>query len=240
MPFTFAHPAAVLPIHAAARGRLPLIALGVGSIMPDVGYFFAPVATFEWNNHEPLRSLTFCLPWGLVLLGLLWALQAGWQQLLPEPLRPRGPLLVWSPRALPGLACGLVLGALSHDLWDAWTHEDGWFVRHIPGLRREALPGLTWPRLFQYLSTLVGLAVLAYVLRARLRRLRPDWRLAFWAGALALSLAASLVTEVVLRGRAVPFYFATTAIRDMVLLTTAAALVLRGLRPLAVARQAGD
>ena len=39
MPWTFAHPAAVLPLRKIGRFRLPLAALVVVSIAPDFGYY---------------------------------------------------------------------------------------------------------------------------------------------------------------------------------------------------------
>src|SRR5687767_12462029 len=99
MPFTMCHPAAVLPIRAVSRGVLPLPALVVGSMMPDVGYYFAPTKVFVENNHGLVSSFRFSLPCGLVVLALLSLLQGGWTVLLPAPLRPAGPLVSWRPRA---------------------------------------------------------------------------------------------------------------------------------------------
>ncbi len=75
MPWTFAHPAAILPL----RRRLPLAALVVGSISPDIGYYLGlyPLATFA---HSGLGLLMACLPMGaaaLVVWHLLPVFEAG-------------------------------------------------------------------------------------------------------------------------------------------------------------------
>ena len=48
MPWTFAHPAAVLPFRRIVGRQLPLLGLVVGSMAPDMGYFAGQyaVATF--------------------------------------------------------------------------------------------------------------------------------------------------------------------------------------------------
>ena len=68
MPWTFAHPAAILPL----RRHLPQAALVVGSISPDIGYYLGlyPLATFA---HSGWGLLLACLPIGAAVL-VVWHL----------------------------------------------------------------------------------------------------------------------------------------------------------------------
>ena len=227
MPFTFAHPAAALPVHALGRGKLPLAALVVGSMMPDLGYFFAPMAGFRGDNHTLLRSFTFCLPWGMLLLAIVTLLEEGWRPLLPAALVPDGPIAAWTPRSLPWLAAGVVLGAWTHMLWDAWTHAGGFFVQRIPALAHELLPGVAVYNLLQHASTLLGSAALAFHLRRRLRGLRRDWRWGFWLAALGVASLAALARATAVTDERPLFVFITVSVHHLVLIAAGAALVLR-------------
>jgi len=70
-----------------------------------------------------------------------------------------------------------VLGDLTHVVWDAATHSDGFIVQHVPALARAyALPGLgdmVLHRILQHASTLVGLAGVGVYLHWRIRRAPP-------------------------------------------------------------------
>ncbi|MGW6130864.1 DUF4184 family protein [Cellulomonas sp. NPDC055163] len=82
MPFTLAHPAAVLPL---ARGPLVPAALVAGSLSPDVPYF-VPVPRSAGSWYEPFvnattthawpGALSVAVPTAVVLLGLWWAVRA--------------------------------------------------------------------------------------------------------------------------------------------------------------------
>src|SRR6185312_5398964 len=84
MPFTLAHPAAVLPLRRVrAMSTVPLI---IGAMTPDMPYYFPwriakhiPEAT-----HTFLGTFTLDLPMGLVLLIFLWLLRVQ----LVAPLGP--------------------------------------------------------------------------------------------------------------------------------------------------------
>ena len=69
MPFTLAHPAAVLPLRRFCPRFLNFPALVVGSVGPDAGYAFGWLGA-DQVSHRFLGSFVFCLPVGLVLVGL--------------------------------------------------------------------------------------------------------------------------------------------------------------------------
>jgi hypothetical protein len=238
MPFTFCHPVATLPLHALARRRLPLAGLVVGSMMPDLGYFFTPTPGFQADNHTLLRSLTFCLPWGLLILALLTLLEEGWLALLPAPLRPEAPLVTWSVRTLPWLAAAVVLGAWTHALWDGWTHPGGWFVLRVPSLAAPMAGGMSGATLLQLASSAFGAVVLGFVGRHRLRQLRLDWRCGFWLAAVAGATGLACARAVAVHAQSPLFAIITWSVHDLVLIVAAAAVAIR-VAKLASAR-AGD
>lgn len=168
MPLTFAHPAAVLSIRRITRGRLSFAAMVLGSMTPDVGYFFGrfDVATLA---HTLYGLIAVCLPTGLVLQFLLRSFRYPASYLLPQPHRgalatlPLVPLY-GSPTTLLFVAISLVLGAFTHVIWDSFTHQTGWAVQQFPGLRQVVtiIPGLSTEffHLLQHISTVLGLAAL--------------------------------------------------------------------------------
>jgi hypothetical protein len=68
-----------------------------------------------------------------------------------------------------------ILGAVTHVVWDSFTHGDGYFVRHFPDVFRAAVtPAWDVNRILQYVSTLGGCLVLAIWLYRWYRRTRPS------------------------------------------------------------------
>ena len=66
MPFTFAHPAIVLPLHALQRRCFSLTALVAGSLSPDFEYFLR-MQIHSSHIHTLWGLLYFDLPLGLIL-----------------------------------------------------------------------------------------------------------------------------------------------------------------------------
>ncbi|MBB1242344.1 DUF4184 family protein [Streptomyces durbertensis] len=186
MPFTLCHPAAVLPLF-----RRPFVpaALVAGAMAPDVPYFLdVPVSAQSWyrdfvnatETHSLLGILRLDLLLALALLALYWTVRRPVAALLP--LRPSrvatGRTAAERARLLPWVLVSAALGALTHVLWDSFTHWDGYVVRHYAFMRADVVAGLDVARLLQHLSTLAGGAVLLWwVARAwRRNRLGPAER----------------------------------------------------------------
>ncbi|OON69336.1 DUF4184 family protein [Hymenobacter sp. CRA2] len=181
MPFTFSHPAAALPL--ARWLRLSPSALFVGSLSPDFIYFLQLRASGEFGHTLPGLFL-FCLPlsllvlwlWHRVVKGPAVALLPAWAarraaQAAAEPY-PFGP-----GRRMLAVCTAVLVGAVTHDVWDAFTHQDGWVALHWPVLLRELpFPGFgTMPvyKLGQLGSTAVGGLLLAWWSWRWLRRQPP-------------------------------------------------------------------
>jgi len=179
MPFTISHAAAVLPFSRfLARWRVLSAAL-IGSMVPDFGWF-TPWRPTRFETHSVIGLLTFCLPAGLAAF---WV----FQRLIKTPLielLPDGAYLRWRAIAAPAdytdpmqwiwASCGLLAGALSHLVWDAFTHERALGMRMIPALDEPAVRigghHLAGARLLQDASSLIGLITVVAILIYGLRR----------------------------------------------------------------------
>lgn len=168
MPFTVSHIAAVLPFHRPLR-RLGLFsAAAIGAMTPDLDLIL-PLRLTRQQTHGWLALFTFCLPVGLGAWALFQLLiKPAMVEVLPDRIFLRlqqdhsGPRLGnW--RTWLWAALALLLGALSHIVWDGFTHEDGRGVRMLPFLE-DFGPGLgNRPmhlyRWLQHGSSVVGLLI---------------------------------------------------------------------------------
>ncbi|MEV6637967.1 DUF4184 family protein [Actinoplanes sp. NPDC051470] len=162
MPFTGSHPAAVLPF---SRTPLPLSALVVGSMVPDLP-FYLPVPYGRALSHRLLGVVTVDVAAGLLV-------HEAWLRVLGPAV---GSVLgrrvtLARPDALRVVA-GLALGAVTHIVWDSFTHAGGWGVRLVPALnaRIGPLPAYEWA---QYASGAAG-AVAIGTWAWRRRKSLPD------------------------------------------------------------------
>jgi hypothetical protein len=240
MPFTISHAAAVLPwARPLARWRL-LSAAVIGSMAPDLG-FFLPWRPARFETHSLDALITFCLPAGLAAYWLF-------QSLIRTPileLLPPGAYGRWQGSAAPAdhrslrqwvfASLGILAGALTHLIWDAFTHEGARGVRMIPGLDDPVDIGgyhVDGPRLLQDGSSILGLiavfAVLVYSLRpglpedgTRPRRLGPRER-HFWVIAYVVVAAGLSVLLLVFRHRPPMFILGRS-------ISSVAVAVLRGI-----------
>ena len=199
MPFTLSHPAAAIPL----RRLLPwavLPALAIGSMAPDFPYFIG-LGEVRFRTHSLVSIATFSVPVGFAAyLAFERWLRTAWSDLLPEALAARIPHAAVRRSRLAVIA-SLTLGALTHVVWDSFTHEHEPGVRLVDALNVVVIELLGFPvrgyNLLQNGSTLVGAALLALWLRNWLRRTPRGVPPASWARmAIARRLAPSLVCGV--------------------------------------------
>jgi Domain of unknown function (DUF4184) len=217
MPFTFSHPAAVLPIHSRFKNWIPLSALVIGSLVPDAEYHLPMPEHFRTHAHSLLGTFSTSLPAGVLLWLIFYWLAAPVVFLLPsqhrEALGPQlKPRLASIPQTL-GVALGVLIGAWSHVLWDSFTHARGWIVRHVPLLQRPLFDdGIPAYKGLQYFSSIFGLCVLFYAYNKWIRTSgyqlwrwrRPGWRFYLWFAVVAICLIAAGIEG-----------YAITAIRNL-------------------------
>lgn len=178
MPFTISHAAAALPVHALSRARLPMAALMVGSMAPDFAYFL-PLELSRVETHSFAGLFQFCLPVGLAMwLYFVTVLERPTLAFLPDAWRTRLPRTVLTARAMILAALAILLGALTHLAWDAFTHSSTPVVEALPGFNdRVEILGRLVPVYFvlQVLSSVFGLVALgAWALNIRRRPAVPS------------------------------------------------------------------
>jgi Domain of unknown function (DUF4184) len=161
MPFTLAHPIAILPLWLVSRKQLNLLALMVGTIVPDLAYFLAlrPIESF---SHTLLGALTQGLLEGLILFGIVrYGLMRPLLTIVPQTIAQRCQNSRRYNRvnlaSLTILVISIWLGAISHIVWDSFTHPTGGAVQHLLWLQ-SPIGRLPLYKLLQYGSGLLGIA----------------------------------------------------------------------------------
>jgi uncharacterized protein DUF4184 len=166
VPFTISHAAAALPLRRFATFRLPLAALMIGSMSPDFAYFL-PGELDRVQTHSIAGVFWFSWPVSLALW-LLFArvLEQPTVALLPDSwharFAPSDRALTLTTLALASFA--VILGAMTHLLWDSFTHRGTIMVNAIPALHKVAFYyhgwRIRWFVVLQHLSSIAGLLLL--------------------------------------------------------------------------------
>ena len=165
MPFTFSHPAIVLPLSKVSRNWFSLTGLVIGSMTPDLEYPIREDSS-TWVSHTLPGLFWFDLPLGLVLTFVFHdVIRNRLYDNLPIFLKRR----VWPFRTFDWNAycrqhwllviVSVFLGASSHLLWDGLTHHHGFFAGLFPVMvNGVSIMGtvLTWSRVLQHISTFIG------------------------------------------------------------------------------------
>jgi hypothetical protein len=137
---------------------------------PDAGYFLGE-RYFAKLAHRPLGTVLICIPTGFVLLALFNLLRRDLCYLLPSPHRTQLTPLAnqkgrWNLKAILVAAISICLGAWTHIIWDQFTHDGSFLSRHFAPLRTVLFyvgpQEITISYVLQYISTIVGAAILAW------------------------------------------------------------------------------
>jgi len=181
MPFTISHAAAVLPLRKLAGSRLPLAAMMIGSMSPDFAYFL-PQDSGRASSHDFEGILLFCWPVSLALwLLFVHLLERPTIELLPAAWRTRVPRSdpTLSASALAFASLAVIMGAMTHVAWDAFTHFGTPITERFPAFNVVLFTfhGHSMPvyLFLQYLCSVIGLLALARW-AFNLRRLPPRAR----------------------------------------------------------------
>jgi hypothetical protein len=165
MPFTFSHPALILPLQKYFGKWFSLTGLVVGSMVPDFEYFLQ-LRTRRSFSHAmpgvfyfdlPLAFLLTFIFHGIVRNSLFDNLPAFFKRRFlryrsfnwPTYFKKHWLMIFFS----------ILIGIASHLLWDDFTHIHGYFVHKIPFLKNNLIIGnfqIPYYRIFQHLSSLVG------------------------------------------------------------------------------------
>lgn len=190
MPFTFSHPAIVLPL-TKARLKLSATGLIIGSMIPDFEYFIRMRDRSKYSHtltgifwYDVPLALAVCFIYHLVVRNSLF-------DNLPSFLKDRFSIYKrfdWSRYFLKNWAIVLVsiiIGAVSHIVWDGVTHNTMFYVNQadLSTMTRIGRINLAGYKFLQLASTIAGGLVVIYSIFALPRIHQPktkiDYR--YWA-----------------------------------------------------------
>lgn len=162
MSLTIAHPIVVLPF----RRWLPLSALIVGSMTPDFIYVINLSPRGKFGHTIPGLFL-FCLPASLIILYLLHRV---WLPPFFAGSQRRESFSHWTfgpTKHFLALCAAIIIGAITHDAWDSFTHESGWAVQRFQFLSETTI-ATKWGavhlyKILQHGSTVLGTGILAFI-----------------------------------------------------------------------------
>ncbi len=173
MPFTFSHPGIVLPLTFLPRKWFSLTGLIIGSLTPDFEYFLR-MRIKSLYSHSLDGLFWFDLPMGLLLAFLFHnIIRNELFDNLPTILKSRFVAFRqfdWNRYFSKNwliVIISVLIGAISHILWDSFTHEHGYFVQAIPTLTNSLdFLGIQVPifKILQHSSTLIGGFVILFAI----------------------------------------------------------------------------
>ncbi len=191
MPFTFSHPAIILPFAKLEKGWVSLTGLIIGSVVPDFEYFMR-MDTKSSHGHTfgglfyfdvPLAILLCFLFHNLVRNSLIRNLPTGLQQRFIKIT-----YFEWNIFFLRNwnlVILSIFIGISSHFLLDSFTNGKGFFVDLIPFLKKRFVYNeriLSFHQILYYLISISGLIMIVYAIwRMPIhRRFRPTKPSAFY------------------------------------------------------------
>ncbi len=165
MPFTFSHPAIVLPATYLPKKWYSLSALIVGSMTPDFEYFMR-MKDYSKYSHTWAGLFYFDIPLGLFLIFLFHNVVRNILiEHLPFSLNIRFSVFEefnWNKYFRTHVIVvfiSLITGIASHLVWDSFTHDGEYFARAIPILRDTTTifnHHVSGARIFQYVGSIIG------------------------------------------------------------------------------------
>lgn len=174
MPFTFSHPAIVLPLYRLFRNWFSLTGLIVGSIIPDFEYFIR-MDTKRTYSHSLMGMFWFDLPLAIAVCFIYHNLVRNvLLDQLPQILRSR--LMgftgfnwsVYFRRHWWLVILSILLGTFSHLVWDHFVHERGYALQFNSFLQEHITDEPAFPvpqyNTVQLLSSLIGGVIILYAL----------------------------------------------------------------------------
>ena len=171
MPFTFSHPAIVLPLAKYFGRYISLTGLIIGSLIPDFEYFFR--MKIQSNFSHTIGGLFYLnLPVGIIFAFIFHNLiRNTLYDNLPWEFRKRLEIFKacnWNDyfrHCYLIVIISVLVGAASHLLWDSFTHMNGYSVQIFSFLRETikiAGHDIQFYKLLQHFSTLIGGLYIAF------------------------------------------------------------------------------
>ncbi len=166
MPFTFAHPAIVLPLKKILPNYFSHPALVIGAMAPDFEYFLR-LTIKSTISHTIPGLFCFNLISGLaVFYWYRFIFESTTLKITPKKTQH----ISYNASVLNSffiILFSILVGASSHLLWDSFTHKTGFFVTHFSVFSTSlSFFGINVPvfKILQHSSTAVGsIYIIAYV-----------------------------------------------------------------------------
>jgi SNF family Na+-dependent transporter len=206
MPFTFSHPAIILPLLKLSKNRLSATALVAGSMAPDFEYFLN-FQMKQQHGHTLSGIIYYDLPIAILLCFAYHTLV-------------RDAIIHYSPRILKSRWChfidydwksrwqaswkviilSAIIGIASHLFWDSFTHPHRFMTEHIPFLNYKLSlldASLSVHALLQVVCSILGLIAIGYALLKEpiKQEFRSGFRtkIIFWCLVLGLMLSVLIL-----------------------------------------------
>ena len=199
MPFTFSHPALVLPLKFLPRQWFSITGLVIGSLTPDFEYFIRMKIQSDYS-HTIGGLFWFDLPLAIIIAFIFHDfVRDSLFDNLPTFLKSRfAPFkqFNWKQYFINHwfiVLISILIGAFSHIFWDSFTHEQGYFVKTIPILSQTTeLFGRQIPilKIIQHTSTLLGGLVIAIFILKLPKYENINWKInrSYWVIIIALTI----------------------------------------------------
>lgn len=206
MPFTFSHPAIILPLYLLPANYLSMTGLIIGSMAPDFEYFIR-MNVLSLYSHSLPGIFFFNLPVALLVCFLFHlVIKNSLIDSLPGFLKARLQKLKdfnwisYFKQYWYVVLISIIIGAASHIFWDSFTHADGYFVQRVSFLSDNYrlldynVPGY---KIGQHLSTVAGgIFIIFFILHVpaqedgfQTKRINTYW------------ITVAIVTAIVMTGR---------------------------------------
>ncbi|MBS1782881.1 MAG: DUF4184 family protein [Bacteroidetes bacterium] len=172
MPFTFAHPAAILPFRFIPQKYYSWTGLIIGSMVPDFQAFFQ-LGGGKLLSHSWIGIFIYDLPVGLLLAfvfhmivrdPLIDNLPQSFAQRLVNYHRTNWIKVFQKKYGI--ILFSLLFGILSHIILDRITHTDAYSYSDRVGLKLTIEDKVEWSRILQRGGSVVGIALLVWQIRA--------------------------------------------------------------------------
>ncbi|PBJ13765.1 DUF4184 family protein [Flavobacterium sp. ACN6] len=141
MPFTFSHPAIILPLRCLPKSWFSFTSLIIGSLTPDFEYFLRMKVKSNYS-HTLSGIFWFDLPLTIILAFIFHNLARNLLfQNLPSIIKNRVFVFtefnwnIYFKRNWFIVSLSALIGIISHVFWDGFTHNHGYFVNQIDFLR---------------------------------------------------------------------------------------------------------
>lgn len=211
MPFTFSHPAIVLPLISISNKWLSATGLIIGSMVPDFEYFLRMKVKSNYS-HTLAGTFWFDLPVALVTAFVFHNIVRNCLfNNLPASLKSRVDdfhKFNWNRHFKEywfAVISSILIGVASHIFWDSFTHVDGYFVKIFPALNNKVeIFGYKNPifKLLQHGSTLLGALLIVYAIFKLPKRnvIRDGTNKLYWRFVIIIVLFTMLIRFLIAEG----------------------------------------